>query len=364
MNVQDLLFSPPVISALAFAAVLVLIPLGRKLAFKTGFVDEPGGRKTHAEAIPPIGGLVIFPVYMLAGWLMGLPMDVYWPLYVGLSVLVIVGALDDRFQVRPWVKFGAQIAVSFLVVIFGRAHIYELGDLFGYGHFELGFMSIPFSVAAVALLINAINLMDGLDGLAGGKSFVVLFWLMLAAFLGADMGALWVVAPMAASLAGFLVYNMRHPLRKRASVFLGDSGSMALGLVLAWFCVGMAQKPDPVLTPISIAWILALPIIDTCGQFYRRAREKRHPFSPDRGHFHHHFIHAGVHVGESTALILLLGLILGGVGYFGIYFGVPHFILTFGWIALLFSHMALSQDPSRYINIISKIRGTTPDPQK
>jgi UDP-N-acetylmuramyl pentapeptide phosphotransferase/UDP-N-acetylglucosamine-1-phosphate transferase len=88
--------------------------------------------------------------------------------------------------------------------------------------------------------------------------------------------------------------------------------------VLAWFCIVLTQHAEPILVPISVAWIVALPVIDACGQFYRRVREGRHPFSADRGHFHHHFIHAGVPVGRSTAMILLLGFVLGGIGYFGI----------------------------------------------
>jgi UDP-GlcNAc:undecaprenyl-phosphate GlcNAc-1-phosphate transferase len=345
----------------AFIAVLLLIPLARSFALHIGFVDAPGGRKQHDIPVPPIGGLVIFPVYMLCAFLGGVPMDVYWPLFLGISILLIVGVLDDWLHLHPWVKFTSQIAVAFLVVLWGEARLYELGDLFGFGPLGLGFMSIPFSVAAVALLINAINLMDGLDGLAGGKGFVVLFWLVLASMLAGEMGAVLVIAPMMAALAGFLVYNMRHPLRDKASIFMGDAGSMALGLVLAWFCVGLAQQPDPVLVPISIAWILALPIIDTCGQFYRRAKEGKHPFSPDRGHFHHHFIHAGIPVGQSTLAILALGVVLGGIGYVGIQIGVPQVVLTILWIALLFSHMAMCRQPERYINILKKLFRTDQD---
>ncbi len=334
--------------------VLILMPFARRFAISSGFVDEPGGRKTHKDPVPPIGGLIIFPSFMIVSLCIGVVLEKIWPFFLGLSILLIVGGLDDRYHISAWKKFSAQIFVSFLVVLTGGAHLHHLGDLFGFGTFYLGFASIIFSVAAVALLINAINLMDGLDGLAGGKSLVVLFWIIIAYAGAGHIERLLSLLPLFGALLGFLFYNMRHPLRERASVFLGDAGSLCLGLSLAWFCIGSATPPDPVLAPISVAWILALPIIDTCAQFYRRVKEGRHPFSPDRGHFHHHFVHAGLPMGRSTAIILLLGMVFGTIGYFAIKIGVPEFILTFVWITLLFSHMGISRDPRRYTNIVAK----------
>ena len=123
---------------------------------------------------------------------------------------------------------------------------------------------------------------------------------------------------------------------------------------MAWFCIVLTQHSEPILVPISVAWIVALPVIDACGQFYRRVREGRHPFSADRGHFHHHFIHAGVPVGRSTAMILLLGFVLGGIGYFGIIAGAPQILMTGGWVILLVVHMAMSERAEYYIRLFSR----------
>jgi UDP-GlcNAc:undecaprenyl-phosphate GlcNAc-1-phosphate transferase len=338
----------------AFIVVLALIPPARTFALKIGLVDEPGGRKQHDEAVPPIGGLIILPVYMIAVIVLGGDLAVYGVLFIALTMILMMGAIDDFVPLRPWLKFIILLTASTLVVLFGGARIYTLGDMFGFGPLTLGWMSIPFSIAAVALLVNSINLMDGLDGLAAGKSFVVLGWLVLACFIGHEPMAAQTMMPLLGALAGFLFYNMRHPMREKASVFLGDAGSLGLGLVLAWYCIGLTQSPEPVLVPISVAWILALPIMDACGQFYRRVREGRHPFSPDRGHFHHHFIHAGVPVGKSTAMILLLGFVLGGIGYFGILAGAPQIVMTGGWIILLFVHMAISERSEHYIRLFSR----------
>lgn len=346
---------------LAFAAgllpVLALIPWARKAALRAGFVDQPGGRKDHDEAVPPIGGLVVFPVFIAVNTLAGAPAAKFWPLYAGMAALLALGALDDRFHLNAWVKFFMQFAVAALVVLVGSARLYHLGNLFGFGDFGLGFMSVPFSIVAVVLLINAVNLMDGLDGLAGGKGFVALLWLILACAIAGNAQEMQPVLPLAGALAGFLFYNLRHPLREKASVFLGDAGSLALGLALAWFCIDLAQQPGQVLEPMSVAWILALPIFDSCGQFYRRVREGRHPFSPDRGHFHHHFIHAGIPVRRTTAMILLLSFAFGGIGYFGVLAGLPLYILTWVWIALLLVHIALSGKPHIYIGFLERFAG-------
>lgn len=337
-----------------FVAVLVLVPPARALALRSGFVDAPGGRKQHETAVPPIGGLVIFPVYMITALGLGFDLQTYLPLFIGLALLLVAGAVDDARHINPWLKFGAQLAASAIVVVFGSANVENLGNLLGTGNIELGLLSIPLSILAVALLINAINLMDGLDGLAGGKSFVVLLWLLIAAVFSGGYGAVLTLLPLLASLAGFLVYNLRHPWRQQASIFLGDAGSMGLGLVLAWFCIGLAQGPDPVILPISVAWVLALPVMDAFGQFYRRLRQGRHPFSPDRGHFHHHMVHAGIPVGHSTFWILTIGFCLGGVGYIGVTLGVPQVVLTACWVALFFTHIALSYNPDRYVRLFSK----------
>lgn len=349
------LLQPALAPFLALIATLAFIPLACGAAHIIGLVDAPGGRKHHEGSIPLVGGLVIFPIFMVISLLSGTDIAYVWPFFMALTLILIIGFMDDYMEMPAWPKFLIQIAAAMLIVMPGDAELIRLGNLFGFGTVFTGVFSELFSVAAVVLLINAINLMDGLDGLAAGKGFIVTLWLMIACFMAGEWPPFWTLAVLLACIGGFLFYNMRHPFRGKAALFLGDAGSMALGLALAWFCIGLAQEPHPVVTPISIAWIVALPVIDACGQFARRVSEGRHPFSPDRGHFHHHFVHAGIPVGRSTATILMLGFILGGVGVIGILIGVPQFVLTYLWIALLFSHMALSFRPERYTDIISRL---------
>ncbi len=341
---------------LAFMATLVLIPLVRALAFRIGLVDKPDERKHHEGAVPPVGGLVMFPVLIIAVILSGGSIAEYGYLFIALIILLAMGAIDDFFALPARAKFAVQVFVAFFVVLFAGARVYTLGDIFSLGETELGWLSIPFSVAAVALLVNSINLIDGLDGLAAGQGFAALSWLIVAAMVAGNMALMPIMMPLAGVLLAFLFYNMRAPWRKKASVFLGDAGSMGLGLVLAWLCIVLTQKPYDTLEPISIAWLLAFPIMDACGQFYRRVREGRHPFSPDRGHFHHHFIHAGISAGRSTALILLFAFVMGGAGYLLVLAGLPQIVVTILWTGLLLAHMRMAAGGD-YPKLLSRLRG-------
>jgi UDP-GlcNAc:undecaprenyl-phosphate GlcNAc-1-phosphate transferase len=341
---------------IAFVLAVVLIPIAIRLAPVLKLVDVPDERKQHEGLVPLIGGLIIFPVFVVCSYFTGVPLAEIWPLYAGIALLLATGAADDKFHIHPWVKFFMQACAAALLVFPGNTVIYTLGDLFSLGTFELGFMAIPFSFAAVMLLINAVNLMDGLDGLASGYSAVALIWIAFVLYASGQTQEFVLVAILIASIAGFLVYNMRTPFRKKASLFLGDAGSLCLGLSLAWFSihVGRAHYVE-MMQPISIAWVLALPIMDTCAQFYRRAREGRHPFSPDRGHFHHHFVHAGVSDGRAVAIILSLAFITGAYGVLSLQFGMPQVVITVEWIVLILFHMWFSADPKRYIGLFSRL---------
>lgn len=327
---------------LGFVLVASFMPIIARMAVQNGFVDAPGGRKQHDEPVPPIGGLLILPIFLALYALSSVDWSQDWSLYVGIIALMTIGALDDRWHLDAWLRFGVQIAVALMVVLFGACRIDTLGNMFGFGEFELGFMAIPFSVAAVALLINAINLMDGLDGLAGGQSFIIFALILVVAIANGNSEWANAAAPMMGALGGFLLHNMRSPFCARARVFLGDAGTLALGLALAWFAIGAANDPAMNLEPISVAWFLAVPIMDECAQFYRRVREGRHPFSADRGHFHHHFIDAGFTPGQATARILLFGLMLGALGYGLIEIGLPVVMLTVLWMAAILGHLFLT----------------------
>jgi UDP-GlcNAc:undecaprenyl-phosphate GlcNAc-1-phosphate transferase len=345
---------------ISFLAVLAAVPLLCGLASKVGFFDLPGGRKRHERAIPPVGGLAVFPIFILMAYLSGVNSSEAW-FFAALILLLVTGTVDDRYSLPAWLKLAVQFMAAFLVVVPGNLRIHELGDLFGAGPLWTGWMAIPFSIISIVLMINAINLIDGLDGLAGGLGLIIGAWLGLCSFMSGNSEGQRLTVIFVGALAGFLVYNLRHRFRKRASVFLGNSGSLALGLTLAWLAIRLSQGEDAVIRPISVAWLLALPIYDICGQFARRISLGRHPFDPDRHHFHHHFLYAGLSDGQATAVILGISFFMGLVGVGGTWVGLPEYYLTYIWIAFLLIHIYLSMRPLRYLELLLPFRGKSID---
>lgn len=345
----------------AFLAVSIMLPRFRRLAIKHGFVDKPGGRKDHENLVPPIGGLVIFPIFLilsLATDTHGIKhyLNEYWPLLSSLLLILITGAIDDRFDIRASIKFFIQFLAALIIVGLGDIKIESLGNLVGLGTLNFGWATIPFTVFCVMLLINAMNMIDGIDGLAGGKSLIALLWISIACGLSGKVPSheIIVMVLLIGTIGGFLYSNMRSPVCNKAKIFLGDSGAMALGLALSWFCIKYSQEPYHIYYPITVAWILALPVIDNFALFTVRLSLHEHPFSADRRHLHHHFIDAGISPGRSTSILLATSCITGLIGYGGTRLDVPEYILTFSWVLLLAIHTYLKFHPEIFISFLSR----------
>lgn len=321
------------------------IPVVARQARRGGFLDRPdaqaGGRKGHDRPTPPIGGLVIIPAFCLLAWLSGLEAAAHWPLYTGLILLAATGAVDDRWDLSPGTKLFIQLVVATLLAVSGEATLRDLGHLFGANNtLELGWISIPFTVASIVFLINAMNMIDGVDGLAGGVSVAMLGWLAAAAVWGGEGRWLTIALILIGLVVGFLVHNMRYPGQKRARVFLGDAGSMGLGLLLAWLAINIAEAPTPGLLPIGVALVILVPIVDTFALFIVRVRGGRGAFSPGRDHFHHLLLDRGMEPQHVSALIAGIACLGGALGVAGPHLGVGEGALTLIWVAILLGYTA------------------------
>ena len=336
-----------VIYVAGFFAAAAALWSGRALALRHRYLDRPGGRKQHRGAVPPIGGLVIIPVFTLL-YCLTMPAPAKdWPLFAGLFLLLGAGAYDDRYGIHPWIKFAVQIIAAALVVFVGGVTVKNLGPLFGGD--DLRFYGIGagiFALAALVLLINALNMMDGLDGLCGGVCAAILIWLIAAATKqqqpAAIAGALCLLAPLLA----FLAFNMRHPWRERAAVFLGDAGSMTLALIIGWLCLKHAGPPQKIMWPISVAWLLAVPVMDTLALFTLRLLKKRHPFSADRNHLHHRFEARGFSVPGTVLSVIGAVMLTGAIGVVGMWGHIPPALMAGLWILALAVYITISLRPS------------------
>ncbi|MBI1326059.1 MAG: undecaprenyl/decaprenyl-phosphate alpha-N-acetylglucosaminyl 1-phosphate transferase [Alphaproteobacteria bacterium] len=344
---------------IAALAVALAVPYAVRMAQAANYVDMPDARKIHEGAVPPVGGMVIFLVFFLMQLFAPSSLDVTAPwILLGLIILVFTGFIDDRWRVPAVVKFGLHFLVAFLAVVPGDVELQTLGNLFGLGEFSLGWFAIPFTVACIVYLINALNMMDGMDGLAGGLSLIICFWLLYASIQGGQ-GAPYPLVLLAGCLCGFLWHNARHPKNARAKLFLGDAGAMGLAYILSVYAIRMGSGDAPLFTPIAAAWILALPIVDAFGLLVARLRAGKHPFEPDNNHFHHRFLAVGFAPEQATPLILLLAFLMGAFGVLGSVAGIPLPVLSILWIVLWLGHAYLVARPEPLLACLRLLRKVT-----
>jgi UDP-GlcNAc:undecaprenyl-phosphate GlcNAc-1-phosphate transferase len=315
---------------LAFAVSIGLVPALNGPARRIGLVDHPCHRKRHQGQIPLTGGLAMFLAFLVAlafhsEWIAPL----YW-LLTGMTLLLSVGLLDDLYDMRALHKLLAQLLVAALLVLVGGLEINQLGEILGaaVGPVGLGPFSEIFTIACIVFLINAINMADGMDGLAGGLGMVLLVMLGLLGWLGgADAALVAACFLLAFAVLGFLFYNAQSPFRQRASVFMGDAGSMMLGVAIAWLSISIVNSDSANLYPISIAWLLLVPAMDTLAVSLRRISQGRSPMAPDRAHLHHIVLRCGFSVRSTVKIVHLAAMWSAAVGIAGWYFDVPEGLL-------------------------------------
>ena len=336
----------------AFFVAGVVIPAIDGPTHRFGLIDHPDHRKRHANPTPLTGGLGIFAGFVVALLILGLPMAPYWSLILGMIVLLLTGLADDLIEVSASARLLIQIGVGCLMVYGGGLSVNMLGEVFGpaYGPVGLGFFAGPFTVACVVFMVNAINMSDGLDGLAGGSGLFIFALLALAGWMsGASMDL--VVIPMMLALAtlGFLVHNLRMPGRERARAFLGDAGSMMMGFAIAWLAVAIYKDPDSEIQAISMAWILIVPGMDTLALFFRRIHLGKSPFAPDRTHLHHIFRRCGYGVVTTVHLIHLLVVATGLFGILAWQYGWPEWIMFAGAAGVLLGYQVFLANAHRVL---------------
>lgn len=262
---------------LIFIGALVMVRLVRDYAQKIGLMDIPNDRSAHVQHTPRGAGIGFYLSIALILPLFHFDLIRAYPwTFLAVLLVFIVGVLDDHHDTSPKAKFIVILIGAFLL-LFDHIVIDKLGTVFGVP-MSLGWFAIPFTLFAVTGFTNALNLIDGLDGLAGTVSIVILGSFMAVGYLNNDLFMIVIAGSFIASLLAFLVFNW-HP----ASIFMGDSGSLTLGFVISV----LAIKSLAYLPTVSVLFIAALPILDTLVVMMRRKLNGRSIFSADKCHIHH-----------------------------------------------------------------------------
>lgn len=296
---------------IAFAVSLLSTPWVARLAFRIGAVDQPGKRKIHHRVMPRLGGLAVFAGFAVAAAFLGVDSRL-GGLLAGGTVILLLGILDDTRGLSPKVKlFGQTVAAT--IVVFSGIRIEFINNPFN-GYFFLGDFSIPFTVFWIVAITNAVNLIDGLDGLASGVSTIALLTFAIIAYqIGQSTVSLLALA-LAGAILGFLRYNF-YP----AKIFLGDCGSMLLGFMVAVLAVFGLLKGVTVVAFVVPIIILGVPIFDICFAILRRFYEHKPIFQADKQHLHHRLLSFGFSHRQTVLLIYGLSLIFSASALLLIY---------------------------------------------
>jgi len=298
----------------ALVAALILTPQVRRLAFRVGALDSPDHRKVHQGVMPRLGGLAIYASFVLAVLVSEQMTPQLWGLLAGATVIMAVGMLDDIYRLPARVKLAGQVLAAVVVLFFG-IEIQVVSNPFGADPVQLGlFVAAPLTVLWLVAVTNAVNLIDGLDGLASGTAFIAA--LTMAAVIGLEgqvhSGVMGLALIMAAATLGFWKYNF-HPAR----IFLGDGGSMLLGFLLANMAVmSLVAKSATVVSVIIPLVILGIPLADTVFAVVRRAHRHLPIMQPDREHLHHRLLDLGLNHRQAVLAIYGVDLVLGGSAVF------------------------------------------------
>ncbi len=314
-----------------------LIPVSHRL----GWVDRPGGHKRHRHATPVIGGLgIAVGVLATLAWLE--PLVAAWEAYLSASlVLLALGAWDDHMPLPVLPRMVIQALGAYWLASQGGMVVTSLGNYPLVGELTLGPLAVPFTILATVVLMNAINVLDGLDGLLGGVVMAMLGGLGLAAFTGEAEAYGQLALMVLAAVAAFYVYNFRWPGRNRASVFLGDAGSTWLGLTLAWLAIGVSHTEPAALDKVAVLWVLGLPIMDILSTVRLRWTRGKHPMLPGREHIHFVLRDSGLSVNATVAVVTALTGSLGLIGVGLAEWGVSDIWLLGGYVALVLSYAKL-----------------------
>ena len=298
----------------AFLAAALLTPIVRSLARRRGLLDEPAERKVHGVAIPRLGGIAIAAAFYLglaaalvveapsAGQLRAA--DQTTAVLLGAALIVCVGIVDDLVGMRARIKLSAQVAAAIVVVLLGISIDHLDGP---WGRVGLGAWSGPLTVLWFVLVMNAINLIDGLDGLASGVALIGLGAFYLIALAGVPTAPIAaILAAAAGGVLGFLPFNL-YP----ASIIMGDTGAFLLGFVLAAAGVAVTQSGSVGAPPWAPVLVLGLALGDTGWAIVRRLLSGAPIFAPDKRHIHHQLLALGLSQRNAMLVLWLISAVLG-----------------------------------------------------
>ncbi len=312
----------------AFVIAYFSMPVVIRLAHRLGAIDQPDHRKVHQTAMPRMGGMAIFLAFIIVMLLLVKVSGPFIGIVIGAAIVFLVGLLDDMYQLSAWVKLIGQIIAASIAIYFGVI-IHFVNNPFD-GLLALGYLSIPITFLWIVGITNAINLIDGLDGLAAGVSTIAAVTMGIVALMQGQSLVAMAAFVLAAAILGFLPYNF-HPAR----TFMGDSGSNFLGFTLACLAVTGVAKSTAIISLLLPIVILGIPIFDTFFAIFRRIYKKAPIFMPDKDHLHHRLLALGFPHRKTVLIIYAISSFFGLTAIFLSWINNPKATLVLALLLLL-----------------------------
>ncbi len=300
-----------VLLALVIAGVVAFAttPLVKMLSVKWGAIDVPrDDRRMHDHPIPRMGGLAIFFGFMVAAVLLVPLDDARKGMLLGSVIIVILGVFDDKYALPARLKFVVQIVAALIAALAGnRITVLSNPNIFSDNpYWQLGWLSWPVTIIWIVAVTNAVNLIDGLDGLACGVSTIGSASMLVIALLVTETDVAVVMAALAGACMGFLPYNFNP-----AKIFMGDTGATFLGFIMATMSAQGMFKMYSMISFVVPFIVLGLPIFDVTFAVFRRLAHGQSPMTPDRGHIHHRLIDMGFSQKQAVGVLYLVSGLLG-----------------------------------------------------
>lgn len=339
-----------IIAAFAIAAVLsyFFTPPVKNFAHKVGAIDVPkDARRMHKKPIPRLGGLAIYGGFLCSILIFGQLDETMLCVLLGAAIIVALGIFDDVLALGAKLKFVVQIVAAAIPVCIGDLQIglfTNLNPLSDTPFVHLGILAVPATIIWIVGITNAVNLIDGLDGLAVGVSSIAAITMLAVALLTGNMPIAITMAALAGACIGFMPYNLNP-----AKIFMGDTGSTFLGYMLATVSIMGLFKFYAVISFAVPFLILGLPIFDTANAIIRRVAAGRSPMSPDRGHVHHKLIDMGFNQKQSVRILYAVCAILGtsAIMFTEEYFTRAILIIAAGFAIFLINFLIVRRSDER-----------------
>jgi len=330
----------------AFASSILTIKILLPLAPHVGLVDVPNERKQHDGAIPLIGGISIFTGVLIATTAFIEQSHIINLYLISSALIVFIGTLDDIYDLSVVSRIVFQGIVASILVFGAEIYISDFGAILGGDSINIGNYGMIFTILAVIAAINAFNMVDGIDGLAGSMSIVTIS--SIAILTVTKNPSVDILLPMliVVSTIPYLFYNVstRNPRGKK--IFMGDAGSMYMGLTVIWLLTLSTQaneSNDIAFRPVTALWLIAVPLMDMFAIMYRRMRKGESPFKADNGHLHHICLSVGMSSRQALIVISALAIVCAVIGILGDYYNVPSLPMLLGFIALFSVYTSILQ---------------------